>query len=189
MSKVIERDLVSKDEIQAFVRRLGKQITHDYAGKEIFMIGILKGSFIFLADLVREIDLPCIIDFMSVSSYSGERSTGVVKIYKDVDFDITGKNVIIVEDIVDTGLTLNHLKTLLATRNPASVRLCTAFDKPSRRIAPIHVDYVGMEVPDEFVVGYGLDLDGYYRNYPEVVVLKDDPELEGEQLFGHVNRD
>lgn len=189
MAKKIDHLLVSKEQIQEFVRRIGRQITQDYAGKEVFLIGVLKGSFIFMADLVREIDLPCILDFMAVSSYSGEKSTGVVKIHKDVDFDISGKNVILVEDIVDTGLTLNHLKQLLATRNPASIRICTAFDKPSKRTSPIHVDYVGMEIPNEFIVGYGLDLDGYYRNYPEVVVVDDVAEGEEDQILSVAPRE
>ncbi len=174
MAKVIDHLLVSKEEIEEFCERIGKQITADYAGHEIYLICVLKGSFMFLADLARHIELPCMIDFMAVSSYKGEKSTGVVKIHKDLDYDISGKNVIIVEDIVDTGLTLSHLKNMLTTRNPASIRICTAFDKPSRRLAPIHIDYVGKEIPDEFIVGYGLDLNGRYRNMSEVVVLRDD---------------
>ena len=174
MAKVVDHLLVSKEEIEGFCERIGKQITADYSGHEIYLICVLKGSFMFLADLARHIELPCMIDFMAVSSYKGEQSTGVVKIHKDLDYDISGKNVIIVEDIVDTGLTLSHLKNMLTTRNPASIRICTAFDKPSRRLAPIHIDYVGKEIPDEFIVGYGLDLNGRYRNLSEVVVLRDD---------------
>jgi hypoxanthine phosphoribosyltransferase len=132
---------------------------------------VLKGAFVFLADLIREIDLPCEVDFMSVSSYSGQHTTGVVKIVKDLDTDISGKHVLIVEDIVDSGLTLKHLRDLLATRNPASIRICTAFDKPERRKVEIFVDYIGMQIPDEFIVGYGLDLDEQYRNLPEIAVL------------------
>lgn len=171
--KKIDHILVDRETIDAFVKRLGEEISRDYRGKELFFICVLKGSFMFLADLVREIDLPCVVDFMSVSSYVGEKTTGVVKINKDLDNSIAGKHVLIVEDIVDTGLTLNHLKSLLATRNPASIGIVTAFDKPTRRRIDIDVDYVGMEVPNEFIVGYGLDLDGYYRNLPDVAVLSD----------------
>ena len=171
--KRIDHTLITRKQIEEMVVRLGEEITRDYAGKEIFLIGVLKGSFVFLADLIRVIKVPCKIDFMSVSSYIGEKSTGVVKINKDLDYNINGKHVLIVEDIVDTGLTLKHLKNLLSTRGPASVRIATAFDKPSRRKVEIDVDYVGLSIPNEFIVGYGLDLDGFYRNLPEVVVLAD----------------
>ena len=131
----------------------------------------------FMADLARYLTIPVRIDFMSVSSYgSGTRTSGVVRITKDLDTDITGKHVIIVEDIVDTGLTLNHLRQLLGTRNPASIALCTAFDKPDRRRVEIEVEYVGMRIPDEFIVGYGLDFDGKYRNLPDVSILGDDSQ-------------
>ncbi len=171
--KKIDHTLVNRETINAFVKRLAEEISRDFSGKELYFICVLKGSFMFMADLVREIDLPCEVDFMSVKSYEGEKSTGVVKINKDLDRSIAGKHVLIVEDIVDTGLTLNHLKALLSTRNPASISIVTAFDKPMRRRVDIHVDYVGMEIPNEFIVGYGLDLDGFYRNLPEVVVLSD----------------
>ncbi len=171
--KKIDHTLVDRKMINAFVKRLGEEINRDYEGKELFFICVLKGSFMFMADLVREIKCPCQVDFMSVSSYAGEKTTGVVKINKDLDSSIAGKHVLIVEDIVDTGLTLNHLKSLLSTRNPASIGIVTAFDKPMRRRVDIQVDYIGMEIPNEFIVGYGLDLDGYYRNLPEVVVLSD----------------
>ncbi len=171
--KKIDHTLIDRETINAFVKRLGEEISRDFRGKELYFISVLKGSFMFMADLVREIDLPCEVDFMSVSSYAGEKTTGVVKINKDLDRSIAGKHVLIVEDIVDTGLTLNHLKSLLSTRNPASISIVTAFDKPMRRRVDIQVDYIGMEIPNEFIVGYGLDLDGYYRNLPEVVVLSD----------------
>ncbi|HZK29479.1 MAG TPA: hypoxanthine phosphoribosyltransferase [Clostridia bacterium] len=174
----IDHTLVTRQTIQAFVERLGKQISEDYAGKELYLICVLKGSFMFMADLIREIEVPCEIDFMSVSSYAGEKSTGVVKINKDLDRNISGKHVLIVEDIVDTGLTLNHLMNLLSTRNPASIRIVTAFDKPVRRKVEIDVHYIGMEIPNEFIVGYGLDLEGYYRNLPDVVVLAPDQDEE-----------
>ncbi|MCK9177163.1 MAG: hypoxanthine phosphoribosyltransferase [Clostridiales bacterium] len=174
IEKKIDHTLVTTDKITDFVKRLGKQISDDYRGKELYLICVLKGSFMFMADLIREIDVPCEIDFMSVSSYAGEKSTGVVKINKDLDRNISGKHVLIIEDIVDTGITLNHLMNLLSTRNPASLKLVTAFDKPSRRQIDIDVHYIGMEIPNEFIVGYGLDLDGFYRNLPDVVVLSDD---------------
>ena len=171
--KRIDHTLVTRQQIDSFVERLGKQISEDYKGEELYLIYVLKGSFMFMADLIRNIDLPCQIDFMSVSSYAGEKSTGVVKINKDLDRNISGRHVLIIEDIVDTGITLNHLMSLLSTRNPASLKIVTAFDKPSRRQIDIDVHYVGMEIPNEFIVGYGLDLDGYYRNLPDVVVLAD----------------
>jgi hypoxanthine phosphoribosyltransferase len=156
-------------------QRLGAQISKDYEGKEVILICVLKGAYAFMADLARYITVPLRVDFMSVSSYgSGTRTSGVVRITKDLDSDITGKHIIVVEDIVDSGLTLKHLKELLTTRNPASIALCTAFDKPERRRVEVDVDYVGMEIPDEFIVGYGLDFDGKYRNLPDVSILGDD---------------
>jgi len=164
--------LIPEDEIDAMVAGLADRINKDYEGKEIVLIGVLKGSFIFMADLVRKIKLPMIIDFMSVSSYyGGTKSSGVVKIIKDVDIDIQGRNVIIVEDIVDSGLTLQHLKEMLLTRNPASLRVCAAFDKPDRRKTDITAEYTGRKIPDEFIIGYGLDFDGKYRNLPDVCIL------------------
>lgn len=174
VEKKVDHTLVSTETIRDFVSRLGEEISRDYEGKELYLICVLKGSFMFMADLIRELKVPCEIDFMSVSSYAGEKSTGVVKINKDLDRNITGKHVLLVEDIVDTGITLNHLMNLLSTRNPASLRIVTAFDKPSRRQVDIDVHYIGMEIPNEFIVGYGLDLDGYYRNLPDVVVLSND---------------
>lgn len=174
MSKRIKDVLITKEEINSFVKNMGKQISQDYNGKEIFMICVLKGAFIFMSDLVREISVPVQVDFMSVSSYgSGTASSGVVRILRDLDTDITGKHVIIVEDIIDTGLTLNHLKELLYTRNPASIAICAAFDKPERRKVDVKVDYIGMRIPDEFIVGYGLDFNGDYRHLPEVCILED----------------
>ena len=187
MDAEITKILVSKEEIAEMCSRLGKEITEDYRGKQVILICVLKGAFVFLADLIREIDLPCEVDFMSVSSYSGKHSTGVVKIIKDLDTNITGKHVLIVEDIVDSGLTLKHLRDLLDTRNPSSIRICTAFDKPDRRKVEIFVDYIGMEIPDEFIVGYGLDLDQRYRNLPEVAVLN--PELTNAEAGPEVEKD
>jgi hypoxanthine phosphoribosyltransferase len=177
MAKYVKEVLVSREEIARMCRRLGEQITADYAGREVILIGVLKGAYVFMADLARYLDIPCRIDFISVSSYgSGTRTSGIVRITKDLDSDITGKHIIVVEDIVDSGLTLNHLRQLLGTRNPASIALCTAFDKPERRRVEIAVDYVGMVIPDEFVVGYGLDYDGKYRNLPDVSILGDDSQ-------------
>ncbi|EMS72457.1 hypoxanthine phosphoribosyltransferase [Ruminiclostridium cellobioparum] len=172
---VIERVLISKEELDRQVEELGSRISKDYEGKELVIIGVLKGGFIFLADLARKITIPVDLDFISVSSYGdSSKSSGVVKIIKDVDTNISGKHVLIVEDIIDTGLTLNHLVELLKTRGPLSVKICAALDKPSRRKAEVHVEYKGIEIPDEFVIGYGLDYAGKYRNLPEVCILKKD---------------
>jgi len=176
MLEDIERVLVSRETIREMTRELGKRISQDYKGSELVLVGVLKGGFVFLADLMREITIPVDMDFMAVSSYGNSTtSSGVVRIIKDIDIDIADKHVLIVEDIIDTGLTLNHLKQLLYTRGPKSVKICAAFDKPSRRKAPVDVDYEGIVIPDEFIVGYGLDFDGMYRNLPDVCVLK--PEV------------
>ena len=166
--------LIDQESIQEMVRRVASEITHDYEGEEVLLIGVLKGAFMFMADLIREIDLHVQTEFMSVASYHGSKSTGVVRILKDVDQDISGKHVIVVEDIIDSGLTLSKLSDLLGTRNPASLELCTAFDKPSRRKVNIDVKYSGIEIPDRFVVGYGLDYNGHYRNLPELYIIGED---------------
>ncbi len=169
--------MISAEEIRQAVERLGKQISADYAGSgsEIVVVGILKGAFVFLADLVREISCPMILDFMQVSSYyNGTVSTGNVKIKKDLDYDIAGRDVLIVEDIIDSGVTMQCLKRELYSRNPRSIKVCAAFDKPSRRKVDFTADYIGVEVPDEFIVGYGLDYAGKYRNLPDVCVLEVD---------------
>lgn len=172
---VVERVLISREELDRKVEELGKQISRDYEGKELIIIGVLKGGFIFLSDLARKITIPVDLDFMSVSSYGdSSKSSGVVKIIKDVDTNIDGKHVLIVEDIIDTGLTLNHLVELLKTRGPLSIKICAALDKPSRRKVDIKIDYKGIEIPDEFVIGYGLDYAGKYRNLPEVCILRKD---------------
>lgn len=173
MREDIEEILFSEAELEACAARLGTEITKDYEGKSLLVIGILKGSNIFTSDLVRKIDLPLKMDFMAVSSYgNATESTGVVKILKDLDHGIEGRHVLIVEDIVDSGLTLKYLKDVLMTRNPASVKICTLLDKPARRKENITPDYIGFEVPDEFIVGYGIDYADQYRNLPYVGILK-----------------
>ena len=169
--------LLTEEQLKEKCAEMGAQITRDYAGKNLLLVTVLKGAVVYMADLMRCIDLPCAIDFMVVSSYGGANtsSTGLVKIIKDLDQDLTGKDVLIVEDILDTGITLSNLVPMLQLRNPRSVRLCTILSKPSRRKAEIEPDYCGFEVPDEFVVGYGLDYDERYRNLPYVGVLK--PEV------------
>lgn len=175
MAHRVENVLIPQKEIETVVSDLAARITADYKGKELVVVGVLKGSFIFMADLVRQIDLPMIIDFMSVSSYyGGTKSSGIIKIIKDLDVDIEGKDVLIVEDIVDSGLTLASLKEMLMTRNPSSLRVCAAFDKPDRRRVEIAAEYTGMQIPDAFIIGYGLDFDGMYRNLPDVCVLSID---------------
>ena len=173
----IKTVLVSEEQLKAKVAELGAQISRDYAGKNLVLVSILKGSVVFMADLMRAVSIPCNIDFMVVSSYGGSNTTssGLVKIIKDLDGNLSGKDVLIVEDILDTGVTLSNLVPMLKMRNPNSVKICTILDKPSRRKANIHPDYEGFQVPDEFVVGYGLDYDEKYRNLPYVGVLK--PEI------------
>ncbi len=176
MRNDIDHVLYDEATIAAKVRELGTVITKDYEGKEPFLIGVLKGCFVFMSDLARAIDLNCDIDFMAVSSYgSGTTTTGAVQIKKDLSRDIEGRDVIIIEDILDSGVTLSYLKSYLGNRNPASIRICTLMDKPARRKADIVADYIGFVCPDEFVVGYGLDYDEKYRNLPFIGVLK--PEI------------
>ena len=169
----IEEILISRDTLTAKVKELGEAISKDYKGMELVLIGVLKGSFIFMADLIREITIPVDVDFISISSYGESTiSSGIVKIIKDIDINITKKHVLIIEDIVDTGLTLNYLKELFMTRNPKSVKICSALDKVDRRKVKIDIDYEGFSIPDKFVVGYGLDYAGKYRNLPDICVLK-----------------
>lgn len=172
----IERILISKDELQKRTKELGAQITKDFEGEEVVVVGVLKGSVLFMTDLIREIDLPMDIDFMVVSSYEGSTvSSGNVKIIKDVNIDVAGKNVIIVEDIIDSGRTMHSLKELFEVRDCKTFKICTLLDKKERRKIEIVADYVGFDVPNEFVVGYGLDYDGKYRNLEDIGVLK--PEI------------
>lgn len=167
--------LYTAEQIRDRVRELGKEITEEYAGKELVLVGVLKGSCVFMADLMREIDLDLTIDFMSVSSYKdGTQSTGDVEILKDLSNPIRGKHVIVVEDIIDTGLTLSRLLDILGSRGAASIRLATFLDKPEPRIKQeVQVDYCGFMIPNKFVVGYGLDAAGRYRNLPFIAVVKD----------------
>lgn len=168
----IREILVNKETIQKRVKELGREISSEYEGKNLILIGVLKGGFVFLADLMRAITIPVYIDFISVSSYgNATASSGIVKINKDVDTDITNKHIVLVEDIVDTGLTLKYLAEFLKTREPLSIKVCTALDKPSRRKVDVKIDYKGIEIPDEFVVGYGLDFSDRYRNLPDVNIL------------------
>ena len=175
MTEDIERVLLTQEEIGAKVAEIGKKITQDFADKNPIFVGVLKGCFIFMADLMRNVDIQCSMDFMAVSSYSGTTSTGAVKINKDLSQDINGRHLILVEDILDSGVTLNYLKTYLQVRQPASVHVATLLDKPARRKAPIYADYSCFEVPDAFVVGYGLDYNERYRNLPYIGILK--PEI------------
>lgn len=173
MNNDIKEVLVSKEALAARIEELGEQISADYAGESILMVGVLRGAVIFMADLARAISRPVTIDFIAVSSYGAStHSSGVVRIIKDLDEDVTGKHLLIVEDIIDSGLTLKYLYDNLKSRNPASVRICTLLSKPSRRKVDVPVDYNGFTIPDDFVVGYGLDFAEKYRNLPFVGVLK-----------------
>ena len=159
--------LFSEEEINARIRQIGEQISRDYEGEEVHLICVLKGGSFFMCELAKRITVPVFLDFMSVSSYGGETtSSGVVKIVKDLDAPLKGKNVIVVEDIVDTGRTLSYLLNMLKGREPKSLRLCTLLDKPERRVVDVTVDYTGFIIPDKFIVGYGLDYDQKYRNLP-----------------------
>ena len=176
MDKDILNVLIREDEIKNKVEELGKKITADFAGKDVVFVGVLKGCFVFMADLLRQVNLKCSMDFMAVSSYgSGTTTTGAVKINKDLSQNIEGKHVIIVEDILDSGVTLSYLRGYLQQRKPASISIVTLLDKPARRKADIYADYYCFNVPDAFVVGYGLDYAEQYRNLPYIGVLK--PEV------------
>lgn len=173
MHEHVESILYSEEQLRQRVKELGAQITADYAGKEPVLASVLRGSYIFMADLTRAIDLPVTVDFMAVSSYgAGTKSSGQVEIKKDPSDSIEGRDLIIVEDILDSGNTLFYLMEILKARKPASIRICTLMDKPDRRTQPIVADYVGFTIPDAFVVGYGLDYDEKYRNLPYVGILK-----------------
>lgn len=169
--------LIPEEEIKEICKRLGEEISKDYAGKKLLLVSVLKGAVVFMADLMRNITCECEIDFMAVSSYSGTKTTGVVKFKKDLDIDPDGRDILIVEDILDSGITLSYLKQVLLQRNAASIKICTFLDKPANRRADIKAEYVGKEVPDEFIIGYGLDYNEKYRNLPYVGIL--DPSVYG----------
>ena len=170
--KETSRVLIPEDKVDERIAQLGEQISRDYAGRQVHLIGILKGSIFFICELAKRITVPVTMDFMSVSSYgAGTKSSGVVKLIKDLDEPIEGKDVLVVEDIIDSGHTLSYLLKNLSSRNPASIRLCPLLDKPERREVDVEVDYQGFSIPDEFVIGYGLDYDQRYRNLPYIGVL------------------
>ncbi len=176
MNQDIKKILVTEDELRTITKRLGEQITKDYAGKKLLIIGVLNGCIYFLTDLSRYIDLECKLDFIQASSYgSGTESSGRIEIVKDIsDKDLSQFDVLLVEDILDTGNTLKYIKDMLVERNPKSIAIITLLDKPARREADVKADYVGTDVPNEFVVGYGLDYNQYYRNLPYIGVLKEE---------------
>ncbi|MGI6776733.1 MAG: hypoxanthine phosphoribosyltransferase [Acetivibrionales bacterium] len=164
---IVDRKIIGEK-----VKMLGRKISDDYRGKELILIGVLKGGFVFLADLMREISIPVDMDLISVSSYGiSTTSSGFVRIIMDIDIDIKGKHVLIVEDLIDSGYTLKYLKELLQMRGPESVKICTAFDKPTRRKVDLEIDYPGITIPDKFIVGYGLDYAGRFRNLPDICEL------------------
>lgn len=164
--------LISEEDINKRIKEMGELISKEYEGKEVHLVGILKGSVFFMCELAKRITVPVTMDFMSVSSYGdGTESSGTVKINKDLDESLEGKEVIVIEDIIDTGRTLACLLEMISARNPASLKLCTLLDKPERRIAQVDVDYVGYEIPDKFVIGYGLDYAQKYRNLPYIGVV------------------
>lgn len=167
----VDHILISEAELKQICKNLGKQISEDYEGKNLLVVSVLKGAVVFMSDLLREITCDCRIDFMAVSSYSGTKTTGVVQFKKDLDVDVSGYDILIVEDILDSGLTLSYLKKILEDRNAASIKICTLLDKPDNRKADIKADYIGRVIPDAFVIGYGLDYDEKYRNLPFVGVL------------------
>ena len=171
----VKEGLCTEQQLQEKIAELGAAITKDYQGKELLMVSILKGSVMVMADLMRAVDLPLQIDFMNVSSYgAGTETKGSVKILKDLDVDIKGKNLLIVEDILDSGVTLYNLMNMLQQRNPASIEICALFSKPSRRKVDVEAKYIGYEIPDAFIVGYGLDYDEKFRNLPYVGILKEE---------------
>ena len=173
MNQDIERILISESQLQQRISELGQQLSRDYAGKNPIFLGILKGVILFFADMIRATPIPCQMDLMAVSSYgSGTESSGTVVMKKDVGLDLAGRHVVILEDIIDTGLTLKYVIAHLQAMQPASLKICTLLDKPARRTVCLQADYVGFTIPNEFVVGYGLDYDDYYRNLPYIGVLK-----------------
>lgn len=181
--------LLTAEQIQHRVAELGAEITRDYEGRSPILVGVLKGSLVFMADLARAIDLPVTVDFMSISSYGDGKSSGVVRILKDLDESITGQDVILVEDIIDTGLTLTYLLATLNARKPASLEVCGLLDKTARRIIEVPVRYKGFDIPDEFVIGYGLDHEGRYRNLREILGVRDLASLDDPETVPRVLAD
>ena len=172
----LERILYTEETLAEVVKQLGARISEDYQDKNLLIVGILKGSLVFMADLMRRITIPCDIDFLAVSSYgSGVKSSGEVRVLKDLESKLEGKDLLLIEDILDSGTTLSYIKRMLSTRNPSSVRICTLLDKPEGRKTDIKADYIGLTVPNAFIVGYGLDYAQKYRNLPYIAVLK--PEV------------
>ncbi len=168
----VKEILIPEDRLQQRISELGAQISRDYAGEDLLLLAVLKGSVLFLSDLMRHVTVPHAVDFMATSSYGAStESSGIVRILKDLDEPIQGRNVLIVEDIIDTGHTLDYLLRLLRARMPKSLRICTLLNKPDRREVDVHVDYIGFDIPNEFVLGYGLDYDELYRNLPYIAVL------------------
>jgi hypoxanthine phosphoribosyltransferase len=194
MKKDVKEILISSNEIKTRIKELGREISKDYDNKFPLLVCILRGAFLFLADLVREIDIPLSIDFMAISSYGGHvDSSGQVRILKDLDTPIDDKHVIIIEDIVDTGLTMDAVTRLLKTRRPKSIKICTLLDKVERRIIKIDIDYYGFRIPNKFVIGYGLDYEEEYRNLPYIGVLKEEvynnrKEVDYKEFKGGINK-
>jgi hypoxanthine phosphoribosyltransferase len=179
----VDEILIDEERLQARVAELGAQVTTDYRGRDLLLVCVLKGAVFFLADLMRRIDLPVEVDFMAISSYgAGVDSSGVVRILKDLDMSIEGRNVLVVEDIIDSGLTLSYLLRNLEAREPASLEICALLTKPARREIDIHCRYTGFEIPNKFVIGYGLDFAERYRNLPFVGVLRDELAAQAEEM-------
>ncbi len=172
MHDLIERVLISEEQIKTRIAQMAQELEAEYKDKNPLFVGLLKGVVVFFADMFRAIQIPCELDFMVVSSYSGTDTTGVINVKKDLDTDIRGRHVVILEDIIDSGLTLSHTLKYLKSREPASIKICTLLDKPARRKADLKADIVGFTIPDEFVVGYGMDFNEQYRNLPYVGILK-----------------
>jgi hypoxanthine phosphoribosyltransferase len=182
LERAVGEILLDEERIQERVRELGREISIDYAGRELLLVGVLKGAVFFMADLMRSITVPCEIDFMAISSYGASTdSSGVVRILKDLDINIEGRHVLVVEDIIDSGLTLSYLLRNLESREPASLEICALLTKPERREIDIHCRYIGFEIPNRFVIGYGLDFAERYRNLPFVGVLRDELAAQAEE--------
>lgn len=175
MNKDIEKILLSEEELSTKIKKMGKKISEDYKGKELILVGVLKGSVPFMAELMKRIDIPCKMDFMAVSSYGNStESSGVVRILKDLDFEVENKDILIIEDIIDSGITLKYLVKYLKAKNPNSVEIACMLNKPERRKVEIDVKYLGYDIPNEFLVGYGLDYAERYRNLPYIGILKEE---------------